>query len=99
MVRGRTKGRGFAGVVKRHNFSGGDDTHGCRSNRVPGSIGASADPSRVFKGKKMPGHYGSENKTVKGLEVLLVDAEKNVIFVKGAVPGARNGIVYVTKQP
>jgi len=99
MVRGTTKGRGFAGVIKRHNFSGGDDTHGCRANRIPGSIGASADPSRVFKGKKMPGHYGATNQTVKGLEVLLVDAEKNVIFVKGAVPGARNGIVYVTKQP
>ncbi len=99
MVRGVTKGRGFAGVIKRHKFSGGDDTHGCRANRIPGSIGASADPSRVFKGKKMPGQYGAKNQTVKGLEVLLVDPGKNVIFVKGAVPGARNGIVYVTKQP
>ena len=98
MVRGTTKGRGFAGVIKRYNFKGGDDTHGCRSNRVPGSIGASSDPSRVFKGKKMPGHYGNTNHTVKGLEVLLIDTEKNVIFVKGAVPGARNGIVLVTKQ-
>jgi len=98
MVRGTTKGRGFAGVLKRHKFKGGDDTHGCRSNRVTGSIGASSDPSRVFKGKKMPGHYGAKTHTVKGLEVLLVDPEKNVIFVKGAVPGARNGIVFVTKQ-
>ena len=99
MVRGTTKGRGFAGVLKRHKFKGGDDTHGCRSNRVPGSIGASADPSRVYKGQKMPGHYGAKNLTVKGLEVVYVDTEKNVIFVKGAVPGARNGIVYVSKQP
>jgi len=99
MVRGTTKGRGFAGVVKRHGFKGGDDTHGCRSNRVPGSIGASSDPSRVYKGQKLPGHYGAKNHTVKGLEVVLVDPERNVIFVKGAVPGSRNGIIYVTKQP
>ncbi len=98
MVRGTTKGRGFAGVLKRHNFKGGDDTHGCRANRIPGSIGASSDPSRVFKGKKLPGHYGAAAHTVKGLEVLKVDAEKNIICVKGAVPGAKNGIVYVTKQ-
>jgi large subunit ribosomal protein L3 len=98
MVRGTTKGRGFAGVIKRHGFKGGDDTHGCRANRIPGSIGASSDPSRVFKGKKMPGHYGNTAHTTKGLEVLMVDPEKNVIFVKGAVPGSRNGIVFVTKQ-
>jgi large subunit ribosomal protein L3 len=98
MVRGTTKGRGFAGVLKRHNFKGGDDTHGCRSNRIPGSIGGSSDPSRVFKGKKMPGHYGNTAQTVKGLEVLLVDPDQNVILVKGAVPGPKNGIVYVTKQ-
>ena len=98
MVRGTTKGRGFAGVIKRHNFKGGDRTHGCRSQRVPGSIGASSAPSRVFKGKKLPGHFGAKGHTVKGLEVLLVYPEKNVIFVKGAVPGARNGIVFVTKQ-
>lgn len=98
MVRGTTKGRGFAGVVKRHRFHGGDDGHGCRSKRVPGSIGASSDPSRVFKGKRLPGHYGNANFTTRGLEVLSVDTEKNVIFVKGAVPGSRNGIVVVTKQ-
>lgn len=97
-VRGTTKGRGFAGVIKRHKFSGGKDTHGVRSKRIPGSMGASSDPSRVFKGKKLPGHYGQENQTVRGLEVLRVDADKNVIFVKGAIPGTRNGIVYVTKQ-
>ena len=98
MIRGTAKGRGFAGVVKRYGFKGGDATHGCRSQRVPGSIGASSDPSRVFKGKKLPGHFGAKGHTVKGLEVLLVDPEKNVIFIKGAVPGARNGIVYITKQ-
>jgi large subunit ribosomal protein L3 len=98
MVRGTTKGRGFAGVIKRHKFHGGKDSHGVRSKRIPGSMGGSSDPSRVFKGKKLPGHYGNANFTVRGLEVLLVDPEKNVIFVKGAVPGTRNGYVYVTKQ-
>jgi large subunit ribosomal protein L3 len=97
-VRGTTKGRGFAGVIKRHKFHGGKDSHGVRAKRIPGSMGASSDPSRVFKGKKLPGHYGNVNHTVRGLEVLRVDAEKNVIFVKGAIPGTRNGIVYVTKQ-
>jgi len=99
MITGRTKGRGFAGVIKRYNFKGGDDTHGCRSNRIPGSIGASSDPSRVVKGKKMPGHYGARKETVKGLEVIMVDDKNNVIYVLGAVPGSRKGIVYVTKQP
>lgn len=98
MVRGTMKGRGFAGVIKRHGFKGGDDTHGCRANRIPGSVGSSADPSRITKGKKMPGHYGAAMRSSKGLEVLLVDPVKNVIFVKGAVPGTRNGIVFVLKQ-
>jgi large subunit ribosomal protein L3 len=97
-VKGTTKGRGFASVIKRHGFSGGKETHGCRAKRIPGSLGGSSDPSRVFKGKKLPGHYGDTNYTVRGLEVLLVDPEKNVIFLKGAVPGARNGFVYVSKQ-
>lgn len=98
MVQGKIKGRGFAGVVKRHKFSGGPESHGSRSGRVTGSIGASSDPSRVAKGKRMPGHYGDATQTVRGLEVLRVDTDKNVIIVKGAVPGARNGIVFVTKQ-
>jgi large subunit ribosomal protein L3 len=98
MVKGTTKGRGFAGVIKRHRFHGGKDTHGVRAGRIPGSMGGSSDPSRIMKGKKLPGHYGDANFTVRGLEVLLVDPEKNVIFVKGAVPGARNGFVLVTKQ-
>ena len=79
-------------------FSGGKDTHGVRAGRIPGSMGGSSDPSRVFKGKKLPGHFGDANFTVRGLEVLLVDPDKNVIFVKGAIPGARNGFVFVTKQ-
>ena len=98
LATGTSKGRGFAGVIKRHKFSGGKNSHGCRSKRVPGSIGASSDPSRVFKGKKMPGHYGNARHTTRGLEVLLVDPEKNVIFVKGAIAGAPKGIVYLTKQ-
>ena len=97
-IKGKIKGRGFAGVIKRHGFSGGDATHGCRANRIPGSIGGSSDPSRVYKGKKMPGHYGASNMTIRGLEVIMVDPDKNLIFVKGAVPGPRKGIVYVTKQ-
>jgi large subunit ribosomal protein L3 len=98
MVAGTTKGRGFAGVIKRHKFHGGKDTHGCRSHRVTGSIGSSSDPSRVYPGKKMPGHYGSAQQTTRGLVVVKVDPEKNVIFIKGAVPGANKGIVYITKQ-
>jgi large subunit ribosomal protein L3 len=98
MVRGTMKGRGFAGVTKRYRFKGGDDTHGCRANRIPGSMGGSSDPSRIFKGKRLPGHYGAACHTTKGLEVLLVDPENDMIFVKGAVPGPRKGIVFVTKQ-
>ena len=98
MVTGTSKGRGFTSVIKRHGFSGGKDSHGCRSKRVPGSSGASASPSRVFKGKGMPGQHGNARTTVKGLEVLKVDTEKNLILVKGAVPGASRGIVYLTKQ-
>jgi len=97
-VRGKTRGRGFSGVIRRHGFRGGADTHGCRANRIPGSISGSSDPSRVYKGKKMPGHYGASRLTVRGLEVVLVDPEKNLIFVRGAVPGPRKGVVYVMKQ-
>ena len=97
-VTGTSKGRGFTSVIKRHGFSGGNDSHGCRSKRVPGSSGASASPSRVFKGKGMPGRHGGARTTVKGLEVLMVDPEKNLILIKGAVPGSSRGIVYLTKQ-
>jgi len=94
-VIGTTKGRGFAGVVKRHGFKGGRATHGSMFHRAPGSIGASAYPSRVFKGKRLPGHMGNEKKTVQNLVVAGVRPENNLILIKGAVPGSKNGIVYL----
>ena len=97
-VKGTTKGRGFQGVVKRHGFSGGDEGHGCDSKRVPGSIGASADPSRVLKNTKMPGHYGNTNHKALNLKVAKVDSERNYLFVKGAVPGANSALVTVCKK-
>lgn len=97
-VSGITKGKGFQGVVKRHGFSGGDETHGCKSKRVPGSIGQCATPGRVWKNKKMPGQTGNKKRTVKNLEIVRVDAEKNLLVVKGAVPGARNGYLMVRKH-
>ncbi|MEA2064036.1 MAG: 50S ribosomal protein L3 [Gemmatimonadota bacterium] len=96
-VTGTTKGRGFQGVVKRHGFSGGDATHGNTAHRVPGSIGASADPARVWKNKKLPGQYGNKRFTVRNLEVVRVDAESDHLFVKGAVPGPTGGLVIVSK--
>ncbi|HUT70540.1 MAG TPA: 50S ribosomal protein L3 [Desulfatiglandales bacterium] len=92
-VSGTSKGRGFSGVVKRWGFSGGDTSHGTRSHRVPGSIGASAMPSRVMKGKKMPGRMGYQRVTVKNLRVVDVIREQNLILVKGAVPGSKGGLV------
>jgi len=94
-VRGISKGRGFTGVVKRWGFSGGDTSHGCRSHKVPGSIGASATPSRVMKGTKLPGRMGNQRVTVKNLRVVDVLKEKNLILVKGAVPGSRGGLLEV----
>lgn len=96
-VRGVSKGRGFSGVVKRWGFSGGDTSHGSRSHRVPGSIGASATPSRVMKGKKLPGRMGNQRVTVKNLRVVDVIREKNLILVKGAVPGSKGGLVEVMR--
>jgi large subunit ribosomal protein L3 len=96
-VSGRTKGRGFAGVIKRWGFSGGKDTHGTRSHRVPGSIGSNTDPGRVFKGKKMPGRLGFERRTIKNLIVLDVRPEMDVIAIRGAIPGSRNTILEITK--
>lgn len=92
---GTTKGKGFAGVVKRHGFRGGRATHGSMFHRAPGSIGASADPSRVFKGSKLPGRMGNERKTVQNLQVWAVRPELNVILVKGAVPGSKNGFLLI----
>ena len=97
-VTGRSKGKGFQGTVKRHHFKGGPKTHGQSDrHRAPGSIGQSSDPSRVFKGTRMSGHMGHRRVTVKGLEVVKVDKERNLLLLKGAVPGARGGIVLVRK--
>jgi large subunit ribosomal protein L3 len=95
-VIGTTIGKGFAGTVKRHNFSMQDATHGnSRSHRAPGSIGQNQSPGRVFKGKKMSGHMGNVRRTVQNLEVVRVDAERNLILIKGAVPGHSGGRVLV----
>lgn len=92
-VIGTTKGRGFAGTIRRHGFSRGSETHGCMNVRQPGSIGCSAYPSRVFKGKRMAGHMGAKRHTTKNLVIVRIDADKNLIFVRGAVPGPPNGMV------
>lgn len=98
-VTGTTKGRGFQGVVKRYNFGGGRASHGAsRVHRAPGSIGAGTNPSRVIKGKRMPGHMGDVQQTVRNLKVAKVDAEKNLIYLRGAVPGAIDSYVFITKQ-
>ncbi|HEX5437429.1 MAG TPA: 50S ribosomal protein L3 [Gemmatimonadaceae bacterium] len=97
-VTGTTKGRGFQGVVKRHGFGGGPNTHGNTKHRRPGSIGPGTDPSRVIKGKRMPGHYGAARHTQRNLRVEKIDAERNLIYVRGAVAGPPNGIVFVRKQ-
>ena len=94
-VTGTSKGKGFAGVMKRHGFAGGPGGHGSHFHRAPGSIGMCATPSRVFKGVRLPGHMGCDTVTVKNLEVVRVDEELNLILVKGAVPGGKNGIVRV----
>ncbi len=94
-VTGTSKGKGFAGVIKRHGFGGGPGGHGSHFHRAPGSIGQCAYPSRVFKGVRMAGHMGNERVTVRNLKVVRVDAEHNVILVKGAVPGANNGMVMI----
>ena len=97
-VTGTSKGRGFQGVVKRHGFHGGPNTHGNTKHRKPGSIGAGTDPSRVIKGKKMPGQYGNVRHTQTHLRVEKIDAERNLIYIRGSVAGPKNGIVLVRKQ-
>jgi large subunit ribosomal protein L3 len=97
-VTGTSKGRGFQGVVKRHGFHGGPNTHGNTKHRRPGSIGPGTDPSRVIKGKKMPGHYGDHRHTQTHLRVEKIDAERNLIYIRGSVAGPTNGIVLVKKQ-
>ncbi|MGK0290085.1 MAG: large subunit ribosomal protein L3 [bacterium] len=94
-VVGTSKGRGFAGVMKRHNFKGGPGAHGHRFHRGTGSIGGSATPARVFKNKKMPGHYGNTQVTVQGLEIVDIRPELNAILVKGGIPGPSGRLVEV----
>jgi large subunit ribosomal protein L3 len=96
-VAGRSKGRGFQGVIKRHNFGGGRASHGSMFHRAPGSIGRSAWPSRVFPGQGMPGQTGNKRVTVKNATVVKVDTERNLLFLKGGVPGARNSYVRIVK--
>ena len=97
-VSGTTKGRGFSGVIRRHGFHGGSKTHGGHCHRIPGSVGCSAWPSRILKGKKMPGQYGNTRKTIKNLEVVGVRSKENLILLKGAIPGSRLGFVLIHKN-
>lgn len=97
-VTGRSKGRGFQGMVHRYGAGGGPASHGNTRHRKPGSIGPGTNPSRVIKGKRMPGHMGDARHTELGLRVVRVDAERNLLYIRGAVPGARNGIVTIAKQ-
>ncbi|MFN5153723.1 MAG: 50S ribosomal protein L3 [Gemmatimonadota bacterium] len=97
-VTGTSKGRGFQGVVKRYGIGGGPNTHGNTKHRRPGSVGPGTDPSRVIKGKKMPGHYGAARHTQANLRVEKVDAERHLIYIRGSVAGPTNGIVLVRKQ-
>ncbi|HWR93444.1 MAG TPA: 50S ribosomal protein L3 [Desulfobacterales bacterium] len=96
-VSGTTKGRGFAGVIKKEGFSGGRTTHGSKCHRIPGSIGSSAWPSRVFKGKGMPGHYGVEHQTMQNMEIIDIRPEDHLLLVRGAVPGPATGLVAIKK--
>jgi large subunit ribosomal protein L3 len=97
-VTGTSKGRGFQGIVKRHGAGGGPNTHGNTKHRRPGPVGAGTDPSRVIKGKRMPGHYGAKRHTQTHLRVEKVDAERNLIYIRGSIAGPTNGIVLVRKQ-
>jgi large subunit ribosomal protein L3 len=96
-VVGTSKGRGFSGVIKRHGFHRGPMTHGSKNIRRPGSVGCSAWPAKVVKGKKMPGQYGNDRKTIRNLEIIDIRSDDNLILVKGAVPGAETGLVAVNK--
>lgn len=96
-VTGTSKGKGFQGPIKRHNQSRGPMSHGSRYHRGPGSMGAASDPSRVFKGKKLAGHMGAVTRTIQNLEIIRIDADKNLILIKGAIPGPKKGLVVVKK--
>lgn len=97
-VTGTSKGRGFSGTIRRHGFSRGPETHGSRNHRLPGSIGCSAWPAKVVRGKKMPGQYGNDTKTVRNLQIVDIRPEENIILVKGQVPGAKSGLIQI-KRP
>ena len=97
-VIGVSKGKGFQGVVRRHHYSGGPESHGSMFHRAPGSIGASSFPSRVWKGKTLPGHMGAERVTAQRLKVLEARPDENLLFVRGSIPGAANGLVVVRKS-
>lgn len=97
-VTGTSKGKGFQGVMKRHNFKGGPDSHGSMFNRAPGSMGQSSYPSRVFKNKALPGHMGDERVTVKNIEIIDIRKEQNLMLVKGAVPGANGGYLIIKSE-
>jgi len=96
-VTANSKGRGFTGVVKRHGFGGRPGSHGHPESRTPGTVGPGTDPSRVIKGKRLPGRMGGVRTTIRNLQVVRVDGERNLLFVKGGVPGARNGYVTISK--
>ena len=96
-VAGYSKGRGFAGTIKRHGFTRGPMTHGSKNIREPGSVGMCATPSRILKGKRLPGRMGGKRATVRNLKIVQVDPENNLLLVKGSVPGARNGILLIRR--
>jgi large subunit ribosomal protein L3 len=93
-----SKGKGFAGVIKRHKFSRGPETHGSHHHREPGSVGTCAKPARIIKGKKMPGRHGGATTTLRQVDVVQIDAEKNLIALKGPVPGAKNSLVFIRED-
>jgi large subunit ribosomal protein L3 len=97
-VQGVSKGKGYQGVMKRHNFGGGANSHGSMFHRAPGGIGASSDPSRVIKGLRLPGHMGSQTQTAQKLLVVDLDAEKNLVLVRGSVPGGKRGYVVIARS-
>ena len=97
-IRGKTKGKGFQGVMRRHGFSGGRKTHGSKFHRVAGSTGQAASPSKVMKGTKMAGRMGNQNRTVQNLKIVNIDPEKEILLVRGSIPGRKDSILYVTKS-
>ncbi|MFO7928815.1 MAG: 50S ribosomal protein L3 [Candidatus Humimicrobiaceae bacterium] len=97
-ISGKSKGKGFSGVIKRHNFHRGRMSHGSHAHRIPGAVGMCATPSKILKGKKMPGRMGNQKTTIKGSEVVDIIEDQNLILVKGSVPGAKGNIVYLEKE-